>query len=260
MISVVIRNKNEEKELSFLLKNLRERYSDDIDDIVVLDNLSTDKSREISNFYKARFVTIEGFSYGESANIAAREALNEIVVIFSAHSFPVSHDFFKLIEEKFKGREEELAGLRCIHNASDYKTYINGIDSAAEPNRAGLIFSGSAFNKRIWAKHPFRKDVRTFEDKEWSIRVLKAGYKIESVCSIFCYDIKRTKRQVFFRYKNDVVGSYQLFHVKYTFLKASKNFIYSLFKLLKIFIYDLYYIFMRFFFMLKFLLNKPEQF
>ncbi|MFT4802958.1 MAG: glycosyltransferase involved in cell wall biosynthesis, partial [Psychroserpens sp.] len=45
MISVVIRNKNQDKALGFLLKNLRERYADDIAEIVVIDNLSTDKSK-----------------------------------------------------------------------------------------------------------------------------------------------------------------------------------------------------------------------
>ncbi len=48
MISVVIRNKNQSKALAFLLKNLTERYIDDIDEIIVIDNLSTDNSKEIA--------------------------------------------------------------------------------------------------------------------------------------------------------------------------------------------------------------------
>jgi glycosyltransferase involved in cell wall biosynthesis len=260
MISVVIRNKNEERELDLLLKNLRRRYNDDVGEIIVLDNLSTDGSRTVAERYNAKFVTIEKFSYGESANMAAREASHDIVVIFSAHAFPVSHDFFKLIKEKFAGREDTLAGLRCLHNANDYTAYINEVKSADQPNKAGLNFAGSAFNKRIWNKHPFRADVKTFEDKEWTMRVLKLGYEIEFVPSIFCYHTKRTKEQIFFRFKNDVVGTHQLFHKEFTLAKALKNFLHSGWKLFRNFWIDVYYLFRRLFFMLKFLSNKPDRF
>ena len=223
MISVVIRNKNQDKALEFLLRNLVERYSEDIDEIIILDNLSEDNSRKVSQKYNAKFITIEKFSYGGSANLAAESAKNDIVVIFSAHSFPVSHDFFKLIKEKFAGREDELAGLRCLHNINDYLGYINNVCSVDDYNKAGLIFAGSVFNKKVWNKYAFKADITTFEDKEWSKRVIANGYKIEFVPSVFCYDIQRSKAQLFFRFKNEIIGSYQLHHSEFTFLKASKN-------------------------------------
>jgi len=260
MLSVVIRNKNEEKSLRFLLDNLRRRYSDDVNEIIVLDNLSTDGSRAACEEYGARFVTIEKFSYGGSANIGAREASHDIVVIFSAHSFPVSHDFFKLIKEKFAGREETLAGVRCLHNVNDYTAYITGVKSGESPNAAGLNFAGSAFNRKIWQKHPFREDVKTFEDKEWTIRMLKLGYEIEFAPAIFSYHIHRTKKQLFFRFKSDLVGSYQLFHTNPTLSHAFKNLLNSAWTLTSNFFADIYYMFRRFFFFLKFLANKPERF
>ena len=126
MISVVIRNKNQDLALAFLLKNLKERYIDDIGEIIVIDNLSTDRSEAISKEYNARFVTIKDFSYGGSANFAAEQTKFPIVVMFSAHSYPVSHDFFKLIKRKFD-ENPNLAGLRCLHNPNDYKNFINKI-------------------------------------------------------------------------------------------------------------------------------------
>ncbi|MDD7885181.1 glycosyltransferase family 2 protein [Flavivirga sp. 57AJ16] len=259
MISVVIRNKNQDKALRFLLKNLTERYQDDISEIVVIDNLSTDKSEEVTKSYGARFVTIKDFSYGGSANLAANEASNDIIVIFSAHSYPVSHDFFKLIIERFKGRDD-LAGLRCLHSPNDYRSFINKVSSQTDPNRSGLIFSGSAFNKKVWKQYPFRTDVATFEDKEWSKRVIEKGYKIEFVESIFCYEIRRTRKQKFFRFKSDVVGNYQLWHHDLNIASAFKGLIMSTFKLIKYFIIDLWYIIKRFLFIIKFISNKPEKF
>ncbi|MEN3322517.1 glycosyltransferase [Mariniflexile soesokkakense] len=259
MISVVIRNKNQDQALTFLLKNLAERYLDDIGEILVIDNLSTDTSEAVSKAYNARFITINKFSYGGSANVAAQEAKFPIVVMFSAHSYPVSHDFFKLIKKKFE-ENPDLAGLRCLHNTNDYKNFINNIPAKTDPNKSGLIFSGSAFNKKVWEKHPFKEDVATFEDKEWTKRVLKAGYEIDFVASIFCYQIERNKKQLFFRFTRDVVGNYQLWHEDVGFISASKGFLMSVFRLLKNFFIDFWYIMKRYVYLIKFISNKPDKY
>ena len=259
MISVVIRNKNQDKALTFLLKNLTDRYLDDIGEIIVIDNLSTDRSETVSKEYNSRFITIKKFSYGGSANFAAEQTKFPIVVMFSAHSYPVSHDFFKLIKQKFDANSN-LAGLRCLHNPNDYQNYINKIPAKVDPNKSGLIFSGSAFSRTVWEKYPFREDVATFEDKEWTIRVLKAGYDIDFVPSIFCYQISRTKKQMYFRFKNDLVGNYQLWHDDVSFLSASKGLVMSVFRLFKGFFVDFWYAIKGYAHLLKFIFNKPEKF
>lgn len=259
MISVVIRNKNQATALSFLLKNLTERYAADIAEIIVIDNLSTDSSKEVAEDFGVRFVTIENFSFGGSANVCAREAQHSIVVIFSAHSYPVSHDFFKLIQAKFENNPY-LAGLRCLHSTNDYKNFINKIPAAVDPNKSGLIFSGSAFSRAIWEKHPFREDVATFEDKEWTVRVLKEGYAVDFVPAIFSYEIKRTPHQLFFRFKNDVVGNYQLWHQDISFVNAIKGLLGSTISICKKALIELYYNLKRFLFLLQFITNKPKKF
>lgn len=258
-ISVVIRTKNQANALSFLLMNLRERYSDDIDEVIVLDNCSIDRTAVVCEQFDAQLVTIKNFSYGSSANLAAQKATHEIVVIFSAHSYPVSHDFFKLIQQKFD-ENDNLAGVRCLHNSNDYKNYINGIQAKDDPNKSGLIFSGSAFSRRVWKEHPFREDVATFEDKEWSKRVLELGYDIEFVPSIFNYHINRSKDQLFFRFKNDVVGNYQLWHEDIAFLSASKGLVMNFYRAVKNMIVDIFYAIKRYLYVLKFIMNKPEKF
>ncbi|WP_298494586.1 glycosyltransferase [uncultured Algibacter sp.] len=259
MISVVIRNKNQDKALTFLLKNLTERYINDIGEIIVIDNLSTDRSEEVSKKYNAKFITIKEFSYGGSANFAAKQTKFPIVVMFSAHSYPVSHDFFKLIKQKFD-LNPKLAGLRCLHNASDYQNYINKIPASIDPNKSGLIFSGSAFSRAVWEKISFKEDVATFEDKEWTKRVLKAGYEIDFVPAIFCYQISRTKKQLFFRFKSDLVGNYQLWHQDVNFKNAVKGLVMSIVRLFKGFFIDFWYIIKRFVHQVKFIFNKPEKF
>lgn len=259
MISVVIRNKNQSEALFFLLKNLTERYRNDIAEIIVVDNRSTDSSKEVTEQYGARFVTIENFSFGGSANVCARAARFPIVVIFSAHSYPVSHDFFKLIQQKFDDIPN-LAGLRCLHSTNDYKNFINKIPATVDANKSGLIFSGSAFSRVVWEKHPFREDVATFEDKEWTVRVLKEGYAIDFVESIFSYEIKRSRKQLFFRFKNDVVGNYQLWHQDISLSNAFKGLLFGVFHLMKLFFLDLWFTVLKFLYLITFMFNKPNKF
>lgn len=259
MISVVIRAKNQAKALEFLLSNLRNRYAADIDEIVVIDNLSTDTSEAVATKYQARFETISTFSYGGSANFAAQKAKNDIVVIFSAHSYPVSPDFFKVIQQKFDANPN-LAGTRCLHTTNDYKNYINDISAKVDPNKSGLIFSGSAFRKKVWEKIPFNEHVPTFEDKDWTKRVLKAGFDIEFAPVVFNYEIKRTKAQEFFRFKNDIVGNYQIWHQDYSLKNCFAGLFFSVLRLTKLFFVDVFYSFKRFFYQISFQFNKPKKF
>lgn len=258
MISVVIRNKNQSKALEFLLRVLSEKFIEDINEIIVIDNLSSDDSEKIARKYNARFESLEHFSYGGSANFGARKAKNNIIVIFSAHSYPVSHDFFKLIIKKFK-KNPNLAGLRCLHSSNDFTNFINDISAKEDPNKSGLIFSGSVFNKRIWEKHPFNENIATFEDKEWSKRVLEAGYEIEFVQSIFHYSINRNRRQLFFRFKNDTIGNYQVWGREVTIINSLNFLIIGSINLLKDFILGLAELLKRAVFLFRFAKNKHKK-
>ncbi len=147
-----------------------------------------------------------------------------------------------------------------MHSTNDYRAFIKGIKAKENPNRAGLIFSGSAFRRSVWEEHPFREDVATFEDKEWSKRVLEVGYDIEFVPAIFHYDIKRSKQQEFFRFKNDMIGNYQLWHKDVPIVSASKGFLITVFKLKITFVKDVWYALKRYIHTFKFNMNKPEKY
>ena len=179
--------------------------------------------------------------------------------MFSAHSYPVSPDFFTTIVKLFNNNSN-LAGLRCLHSNNDFRNYIENINSVQDPNKSGLIFSGSAFRKSVWKKINFNENVPTFEDKDWTKRVLKAGYDIDFAPVIFNYEIKRNKAQNYFRFKNDVLGNYQIWHKEIPFSSIFKGLIGSNFTLVKFFLQDIYYSFKRFFFLLKFKFKKPKKF
>ena len=171
----------------------------------------------------------------------------------------MSHDFFQLIQEKFD-QNLNLAGLRCLHQPNDYRNFINQVSAQQDPNKSGLIFSGAAFSKEVWEKHPFDDSVATFEDKEWTNRVLREGYDIDFVPSIFAYEITRTRKQLHFRFKNDVVGNYQLWHQDISWIQIFKGFIGGLWKSLVTFLIEVKYVFLRFGYLIGFMFNKRKKF
>ena len=254
-VSVVIRNKNQKPSLSFLLENLNRRYSEDIEEIIVLDNASVDGSQTIVSRFGAKLININDFGYGSSANRGAEAATSSIVVIFSAHAYPVSHDFFKLIIEEFR-QTDNLAGLRCLHNHNDYKNYILNISAEDDTRQSGLIFCGSAFNREVWKKIPFNSEIVTMEDKEWSLRVLHGGYQIKFVPAIFCYHITRTRNQKFIRYKNETYGSYRLWGERFNLMNVLNGFFMRFYRLFQNTTLEAFYIVKTFVFQLKFLIKK----
>lgn len=259
-VSVVIRTKNQAKNLEFLLYNLSKRYQSDVDEIVVIDNESTDESKSIAEQYGVKWVTISDFGYGKSANLAARSVSNEIVVIFSAHSFPVSHDFFKVIRDRFEANPK-LAGTRCVHIERDYKHLIKDTSVKLHPRDAGLLFAGSAFSRSVWEAHPFQDDIVTFEDKEWTVRVIKEGYEVEMVPAIFCYDMKRNPSAFFFRLKNETLGNFYLWNEKITFHDWLQKTIYKQLGLIKGFWINTFFHVKASVFLLRFILfiqNKKK--
>lgn len=256
LISVVIRNKNQAEALEFLLLNLTTRYINDIEEIIVIDNLSTDRSEEVCKKYHAKFEVIENFSYGGSANFAAAKASQPYVVIFSAHSYPVSPNFFTCIKSLFDS-DNKLAGLRCLHSHNDFTNYILGISSKEDPNKSGLIFSGSAFRKSVWKENHFNDSVPTFEDKEWTLRLIEKGYKIEFAPVIFHYHIKRNREQAYFRFKKNIEGDYLIWQKGFTYKNAIFGLIGSIIRALSNFFMDLWYALKRFAYQIKFLLHPP---
>jgi len=257
-ISVVIRNKNEKSILTFLLQVLQKQYAREIYEIIVIDNLSTDGSQQLALEMGAKVVTIHDFSYGKSANLAMESSTGDLVLIMSAHSYPVSHDFFHVIKKHFLGRSD-LAGVRCLHFHGDYRKYLTGQTWKDDLNGCGLTFACSVVNKKMWLDEKFVDDIQQCEDKEWTKRIVSKGYTVEFVPAIYCYEIKRTKKQLFTRFKNDIIINYQLWGDDISFTGALRKFFATNFYLVYDYCIDFYYNFKKTIWLFSFVANKPKN-
>jgi rhamnosyltransferase len=93
-VSIVIRNRNEGRELRNLLSLLtQQEYPSDRVEIVVVDNESDDDSVQVAREFNARVINLpyEEFTFAHAANLGCQNATGELLVFFSSHSIPMSN-------------------------------------------------------------------------------------------------------------------------------------------------------------------------
>ena len=99
-LSVIIRNRNEERYIGYAIQSVVDFCGDDVE-IIIVDNDSTDDSLRIVNtfdFLDITRVNIDKNEYspGRSLNIGVKESSNDYLMILSAHCEITKFDFSKV--------------------------------------------------------------------------------------------------------------------------------------------------------------------
>src|SRR5438045_4006591 len=100
--SIVIRAFNEGQHLPRLLEGIRRQTLTDVE-IILVDSGSTDETVSIAESYGAKIVRIppQEFTFGRSLNMGLQAATRALVVIASAHVYPVYPDWLERLLEPF---------------------------------------------------------------------------------------------------------------------------------------------------------------
>jgi rhamnosyltransferase len=189
--SILIRTKNEAKDLPKALELIREQSIAPFE-IIVVDSGSTDGTVEIvksQGDIKLIEIKPEDFTFGGSLNIGCEAAQGDIVVSLSAHAFPSNRDWLKNFLKHFD--DPQVAGV--------YGKQLPQPDAWPPVQRDYLEFYGdrpriqtqfekvydhtfsnanSAIRLQCWQQHHFDKTLWANEDQEWARALLKLGYKI----------------------------------------------------------------------------------
>ncbi|MBI2331214.1 MAG: glycosyltransferase family 2 protein, partial [Chloroflexi bacterium] len=94
--SIVIRAYNEEKHIRRLLEGIRQQTVKDVE-IILVDSGSTDSTAAIAESFGAKIVHIPSaeFTFGRSLNFGIKSVARELIVIASAHVYPVYPDWLE---------------------------------------------------------------------------------------------------------------------------------------------------------------------
>ncbi|MEA2639044.1 MAG: hypothetical protein QOF51_438 [Chloroflexota bacterium] len=186
--SIVIRAKNEGRDIGETLAAVFGQRGVSDFEVIVIDSGSSDRTVEIARSFPTRIIEIpaELFTYGYAINLGVSEAKGEIVVALSAHSLPASDRWLAELLEPFRdptvggayGRQlprenatwPELFGMRLSGVMSD------------RPRRQtrDMMFSNAngAYRRPLALLHPFDARLPGAEDLAWADWILRHGWAV----------------------------------------------------------------------------------
>lgn len=194
-ISIIIRTKNEEKNIGEVLAKV---FSQDVDlgfEVVIVDSGSTDRTLDIVSQYNCRLIKIppEPWSPGYALNIGSRYANGNYLVYLSAHCPPLNdrwlHNLVKnFIEEKVAavyGRQIPVKGRNPFEDIALYLTFPARVTERRSilarlmiMDKDGISFANCAIRKSVWEKYPLNEEIPFAEDRLWAKVIVLNGYKI----------------------------------------------------------------------------------
>jgi hypothetical protein len=111
--------------------------------------------------------------------------------------------------------DQNIAGIRFINSIENYNRALINDFEVKEPLKFGLFGGCCIVNKKVWEQSKFNEELVASEDKEWSERVMKRGYRILDLNETFFYFINRNQKASLKRYKIETIAEYQLTKKKF---------------------------------------------
>ncbi len=186
--SVVIRSLNEGRHLNRLLAGLS-RQLVPVDEIVLVDSGSTDDTVEIARRHSCTIVTITSseFSFGRALNRGCEAASGDILLILSAHVYPVYDTYVGQILRPFTEPEVAVAYGRQVGDDrtrySESRLMLKWFpqESAFDQGHAFSNNANAAVRREAWSGLRYDEDLTGLEDLEFAHRALGQGMRISYV-------------------------------------------------------------------------------
>ena len=217
--SIVIRAYNEEKHIGRLLQGIRQQTIQDVE-VILVDSGSTDRTVSIAESFGAQTVRIASneFTFGRSLNLGIRAASRDLIVIASAHVYPVYPDWLESLLRPFEDGKVALTygKQRGPETAkfSEQQIYHQWYPDASKPRQETAFCNNAnaAIRKSLWKKNPYDETLTGLEDLAWAKWAKEQGYAIAYVAEAEIIHIhNETPRGVFNRYRREGMAFRQIY-------------------------------------------------
>jgi glycosyltransferase involved in cell wall biosynthesis len=212
--SIVIRAYNEEKHIGRLLEGIQQQTIQDVE-IILVDSGSTDATVSVAESFEARIVSIPSteFTFGRSLNLGIQEATRELIVIASAHVYPVYPDWLESLLHPFKDENVALTygKQRGPERAqfSEQQIYHQWYPDVSRPRQATAFCNNAnaALRKSLWKQNPYDETLTGLEDLAWGKWAKEQGYDIAYVAEAEIIHVhNETPLGVFNRYRREAMA------------------------------------------------------
>lgn len=179
LLSVIIPAKNEEKYLPILLESIkRQRFPKPDYEIIVADNNSKDKTREIAEKFGCKI--IGGGFPGQGRNSGAKVAKGETLLFLDSDTVLFKKDFLKNCLSEFKKRRLDIAVPKAyVRGTKTDKLFFEFWNSLVEASQFISPFAGGwciFATKKIHDKiKGFDEKIILGEDSDYAKRAAKFG-------------------------------------------------------------------------------------
>jgi glycosyltransferase involved in cell wall biosynthesis len=212
--SIVIRAYNEERHLGRLLEGIRLQTCREVE-VILVDSGSTDGTASVAESFGARVVSIpaDEFTFGRSLNLGIRAAAHQLVVIASAHVYPVYPDWLETLLRPFEDQRVALTyGKQRAPESAKYserQIFHRWYPEASRPwqETAFCNNANAAIRKNLWAEHPYDESLTGLEDLAWAKWAKEQGYAVAYVAEAEIVHVHHeTPRAVYNRYRREAMA------------------------------------------------------
>ncbi|MFM8857484.1 MAG: glycosyltransferase family 2 protein [Actinomycetota bacterium] len=187
-VSAVIRAYNEAKHIGRLLEGF-EQQTVKPDEIILVDSGSTDHTVAIAKSAGCSIVHIakNEFSFGRALNRGCAEASGEILLITSAHVYPVYNTYVEHIVSAFNREGVAVAYGRQIGDErtkfSESRVMLKWFPTHNiwDQSHPFSNNANAAVLKSVWEEAPYDETLTGLEDLDFAKRALARGRKISYV-------------------------------------------------------------------------------
>ncbi len=216
--SIVIRAFNEEEHIGRLLEGITKQTMEDWE-IILVDSGSTDATRAIASRYPVRIVSIDPdkFTFGRSLNTGIEYARGEIVVMISAHCYPVYPDWLEQLIAPLDDPDIAVSygkqrGRKTNHY-SEHQFFRHYFPESSQ-SKQGQPYThnaNAAIKRSLWEIHPYNENLTGLEDIAWSSWAKEEGYEISYVAEAEVVHIHDEKpSQIYNRYRREAIALKQI--------------------------------------------------
>jgi rhamnosyltransferase len=212
--SIVIRAYNEEKHIGRLLEGIRHQTVKDVE-VILVDSGSTDGTVSVAESFGARVVHIrpDEFTFGRSLNFGIKAATRELIVIASAHVYPVYPDWLETLLRPFE--DEQIALTYGKQRGPDFakfseqQIFHQWYPDISKPKQETAFCNNAnaAIRKSLWEKNNYDETLTGLEDLAWAKWAKEQGHVIAYVVEAEIIHVhNETPHGVYNRYRREAMA------------------------------------------------------